>query len=110
MGPAGVAAKEELKKIVLEGKDDDEIVAAMFASKAINDNNLAPNLFQGKVNTARLADEILNSKAQTLKLDQEPADELKKKLVGIDRLSPRLEKEAEVLFPESRPRPGGGMF
>jgi len=106
MGPAGAAATEELKKVVFEGKDENAIIAAVLAVACINDKEVAAKLNQGGLMTRSITPSFVGA----IQVDNERVNELNNKLSEIDRFSPRLEEEAKVIFPESRPRQGGGMF
>ncbi len=106
MGPAAVAATEELNKIVAGSEDEDAVIAAVFAVACINDKAMMTKLDQGMLDWQAISQSYVSA----IHLNRNEADELGKRLNKIERFSPRLEEEAKVIFPESRPRSGGGMF
>jgi len=106
MGPAGVAATEELKKIVLEGEKDGEAISAILALACVNEKGVSTKLSQGGLNPDQVLVTICDPARSLLTADNKRIEELN----DAHGLKLCLEHEAQEVFPESRPRPGGGIF
>jgi hypothetical protein len=110
LGPTAVAATPELSKIVAESKDENAVVAALFALACIHDKVVAMNLVHGSLDTTHILNTVATAIHPLLTPNNPQAEVLGKKLNEMDGLQRRLEREAEAIFSETRARQGSGVF